>query len=264
MFFYASKIFWFFAAPGNLLFLAIGAAALASFFRTPSWSFRILRWTFAVVLLLAVFPVGTFLTNTLENRFPANPPLPDTIDGVIILGGTINPSLSALRKSPQISNSVERILVGAEFARKHPRAKIIFSGGSGDPLDPETREAHYAPPVFAQMGLEPSRIIYEDKARNTAENATFSAEIARPSVGETWVLITSAFHMPRAMGSFRQAGWKIVPYPVDFYTSPEVSLAPSFQLLKGLLSLSLPLHEYIGLTAYWLTGRTDTWFPGPQ
>ena len=66
--------------------------------------------------------------------------------------------------------------------------------------------------MFERLGLEEGRVIYEDRSRNTTENAEFSRDIARPRPEETWLLITSAFHMPRAVGCFRRVGWNVVPF----------------------------------------------------
>lgn len=263
MFFTLSKVFWFLASPDNLLLVALLAAAALSFFGRGDWSRWILRAVALAAFLIATVPAGAYVIAKLENRFPADPPLPARIDGILILGGVINPPLSADRMSPQIGSAVERITVGAELATRYPDAKIIFSGGSGDPFNPEMREAHYAPPLFEQLGLGRERILYDDQARNTAENAEIMLKLAKPAPGDNWLLVTSAFHMPRAVGTFRQAGWTVIPYPVDFSTARMPDFGLTFSLRSGLGSLQLAIHETIGLIVYKITGRSDSWFPGP-
>ena len=92
--------------------------------------------------------------------------------------------------------------------------------------------------MLERLGLAAGRVIYEERSRNTSENAEFSLAIARPQPGETWLLITSAFHMSRAVGSFRRAGWNVVPYPVDFRPMGTTrrlrrgALAPAWNPLK--------------------------------
>ena len=126
------------------------------------------------------------------------------------------------------------------------------------------KEADYAPDVFALFSVDANRILYEDQSRNTAENARLSRELAIPQDGENWVLITSAFHMPRSVGAFRKAGWKIIAYPVDFGTTGTQGVTPTFDFRGGLGRLSRALHECLGLLFYWLTDRTDSLFPGPE
>ena len=266
MFFTLSKVLWFVLSPVNLLLIALCIAVLLSFTRKGQKSaIRILRVSVVIVLIFAVVPVAKLMLGALENRFPQNPALPEQVHGIVILGGVINPLLSAKRQSPQLNDAIERLTVGADLAMRYPKARVIFSGGSGDLFNPEYREAHYAPKVFSQLGLAPERVIYEDKARNTAENATYARLLANPSAGENWVLITSAFHMPRAVGVFRKAGWNMIPYPVDFATTGDEKFSLGFRgITNGIGSFGNVLHEYIGLVAYWVTGRTETWFPSPE
>ena len=141
---------------------------------------------------------------------------------------------------------------------------LIFSGGSGVPFHQALKESHFVGPVLESWGLEAGRVIYEDRSRNTTENAEFSRDIAHPIPGETWILITSAFHMPRAVGCFRRVGWNVVPYPVDYTTDGDYQMAPPGDLSSGLKSLESALHEWIGLVFYRLMGKTDALFPAPS
>ena len=186
-----------------------------------------------------------------------------TLIALIVLGGVLSPSLSAHRGEPQFGTAVERIIEGAALARRFPDAKVIFSGGSGDLFDPEAREAHHAKSVFQALGVSPARIVFEDRARNTYENAFYAKQIAKPGKGTAWILVTSAFHMPRAMGVFRKADWQMIPYPVDYTTRKSYSPALTFNLFGGIDRLASGLHEFIGLTAYWFKGYTDTLYPAP-
>ena len=263
MFFTFSKVFWIIFSPENLVFLTLCIAAIVSFARKPNWAIILLRSAVTVWVIFAVLPIGMIMSSQLESRFPSNPTLPRKVDGIIILGGVINPSLSSIHVEPQVNGSIERVLIGANLAHRFSSAQIIFTGGSGDLFNPQLREAHHAPKLFKLLGLHHKRIIFEDRARNTAQNAQITFDIAKPKASENWILVTSAFHMPRAVGSFQKAGWKIIPYPVDFTTSGNEEFELTFQF-NGISRFARALHEYIGLSAYWLTGRTDTWFPGPR
>jgi uncharacterized SAM-binding protein YcdF (DUF218 family) len=106
--------------------------------------------------------------------------------------------------------------------------------------------------------------VFEDLSRNTYENAVFTHRLIQPATEERWLLMTSAMHMPRAVGSFRKAGWQVVPYPVDYVTPRDGEFKLGFSLLDGLDALSVGVREWLGLVSYWLLDRTDNLFPGPS
>jgi uncharacterized SAM-binding protein YcdF (DUF218 family) len=199
----------------------------------------------------------------LENRFPPPSALPDRIDGIVVLGGSINPILSVARRQPVLTDSAERLFAFVALARNHPEAKLLFTGGSAALVDNAEREADVARTVLAGLGLDVDRITFERDSRNTYENAVFSKRLVTPRPGERWVLITSAYHMPRAVGCFRAAGWSVIPYPVDYGTAPAGN-PPTFSLLGGLDDVHWALREWIGLAFYYVAGRTDRLFPGPD
>jgi len=263
MFFTLSKVLWWFAEPGNVLLflLCIGGGLLFSPWRRAG------RWIMALTVILAVFfstvPIGGWMMTKLENRFPVATHLPERIDGIVSLGGIVNQFVSKARGQVAVGEAVERLTALAGLAREYPEARLIFSGGSGSLLKPGIKEADYLTPFLQQIGLDPARVTFDNRARNTFENAQLVRELATPQPGESWVLITSAFHMPRAVGSFRRVGWVVIPYPVDFHTTGDVnfSFIPSFT--GRLNGLSLALHEWLGLVFYWLTDKTDDLFPAP-
>ena len=115
---------------------------------------------------------------------------------------------------------------------------------------------------FIQSGIEPSRLMLEDRARNTAENAQFSKQLAQPKPGENWLLITTAYHMPRSVGAFCQQGWNVIPYPVDHFTRGAENLySPGFSLIYHANNLVLATHEWLGLLAYYLSAKTPALLP---
>ncbi|HJS31753.1 MAG TPA: YdcF family protein [Alphaproteobacteria bacterium] len=215
-------------------------------------------------IVLAVFvPVGGWALQTLENRFPAAPP-PERIDGIVVLGGDFETSVAILRDrvSPG-DRGAGRLFAMAELARRYPAAKLVFSGGSGALSRTELTDARAAATLLLAIGVDVSRILFEDQSRNTWENALNSRALARPKPGENWLLVTSAYHMPRSVGAFRQAGWTVVPYPVDYRTVPRLRFGGSISFHKALRLLSLASHEWVGLVAYYALGRTNAFFPAP-
>jgi uncharacterized SAM-binding protein YcdF (DUF218 family) len=215
-------------------------------------------------LFVAVVPVGNWMTGILEDRFPPPVSLPDRVDGIIVLGGVLSPKLSQVRGQPSVGGAVERLMSFAGLAARYPDTRLLFTSGSGSLRYQDLKEAHMVGPVLAQFGLDPDRVVFEDQSRNTYENAVFSHRTINPGDRESWILITSAFHMPRATGSFRKAGWNVLPYPVDYTTLGSEGLRLRFNFSNGMGRLGNALHEWVGLLVYWITDKTDALFPGPE
>ncbi len=264
MFFALSKILWFLVNPGNVLLILLCLGLVLLWTRWQRGGRRLVGFVAVVGLTLTILPVGEWLFGPLEDRFPPMNEPPARVDGIIVAGGIVNPVLTHARKQISIGGAVERLFTMAALARQYPRAKVIFTGGSGQLLHQDKKEAWAVVPLVRQLGLDPGRVIFEDQSRNTAENAAFSLPLAKPKAGETWLLVTSAFHMPRAVGSFRQVGWEVTPYPVDYITRGETDPPLQFNFAYGMGSLGGALHEYLGLFFYWLTGKTDELFPAPR
>lgn len=262
MFFILSKTIGFFAWPSNLL-ISIGLAGLI-LLCTP-WR-RVASWlvvTSLVLLALAGYsPLGNLLMLPLEQRFPAWDASRGAPDGIVVLGGAIDSEIAAARGAVALNEAAERITATAELARRYPNARIIFSGGTGS-LFGAALEAPLAVQALAALGVAADRIVAEEQSRNTVENAVFSRLIADPKPGERWLLVTSAFHMPRAIATFRAAGFPVEAYPVDWRTRGPADATAMFSTLPaGLASTDTAVHEWIGLLAYRLTGRTAELFPG--
>jgi uncharacterized SAM-binding protein YcdF (DUF218 family) len=223
----------------------------------------VLGLTVGAAVAIAILPVGAWLLAPLEDRFPRLNEPPQQIDGIIVLGGAINLRRAADRGGVPLGGFAERITAFVELAQQYPDAKLIYTGGSGLLLDQVHREADYAAQLLDTLGVAPGRVVYERESRNTYENAVYSVAAMRPQPGEVWLLVTSAFHMPRSVGVFRRAGWPVTPYPVAYNTGPDDTLRLDFNFARGLGWTSVALHEWIGLTAYRWLGWTDTLFPGP-
>ena len=217
-----------------------------------------------LIALIGFLPIGRALTIALENRFPrweeAGPPP----TGIIVLGGAVSAYRLATRGEVGLTDAAERILVVPELARKFPNAKIIYSGGDPGLFTQRGSEADVVPALFESLGVPPGRITLENRSRNTAENAAYSKALAAPKPGERWLLVTSAMHMPRAIGAFREAGFPVEAYPVDYRTNGWQDLRSVFgSLSAGLRQMDTALHEWIGLIAYRLTGKSSALLPGP-
>ncbi len=216
----------------------------------------------ALLLVLGWLPVGSALMQPLENRFPV-PPLPEHVTGIISLGGAIDPMVSTARGRTALNSAAERLTGTAELARRFPEARIILSGGIGRMFaDGNRSEAFWGRRLLEGLGVEPGRIAVDETSRNTIQNAVNSLAVARPKAGETWLLVTSAYHMPRSVACFRKVGFDVVPYPVDFRTRFAELLRPADTVARGLSRTDEAVHEWLGLVTYHLLKGTEL-FPGP-
>lgn len=260
MLFILSKILELVVAPSVLLILAVVIGAILSLRRRDRLG-RILTLAGALgFLIVVVFPVDSWLMAPLENRFPAVHDRPAHLDGIIVLGGAVDPDLTVMHGMPALNDAAERFTTFAMLARLYPNAKLIFTGGSPAIFPGAPREADTAKMLLGDLGLDTSHIVFEDQSRNTYENAVNSKILMSPQPGEVWALVTSAQHMPRSVGIFRRVGWPVLPWPVGYKAGDEMPLsAPGLRLQR----LDGVIHEWIGLVAYRLLGRTDSLFPGP-
>jgi uncharacterized SAM-binding protein YcdF (DUF218 family) len=153
------------------------------------------------------------------------------------------------------------VLAGIALARRHPEAKLALVGGEGELFPVGFAEARATSRFVVDEGIAGARIILEERSRSTHENAVFAKESIRPGPAETWILVTSAFHMPRAVASFRAVDWPVIPYPVDFKVDPNTVWRGNFNLVEGLGTATTAGKEWAGLAGYRLRGWTEEFFP---
>lgn len=264
MFFYAAKLIWFLMQPSAALLIALAGGLLAiAFGSLKIGTFLVVLAT--IGLLLAGFsPLGPALLLPLEERFQRAEPV-GPVTGIIVLGGGIDQHVGEVRQIVELSDAGDRMTEAVALAQRFPKARVVFSGGSAEIVSDGYTEGAAARRFFRAMGLDDSRVTIEEVSRNTAENARFTAAMVDAKPGETWLLVTSAFHMPRAMGTFRAAGWSPMPWPTDYRTRGAMDLyRPILRPSHGLTLVDLAAKEWIGLVAYRMTGRTDTLYPAPD
>ncbi len=265
MFFFLSKTLGIMLLPVNFL---IGAGVLGAILLVTPWrplGRRLMIVSLAMLAIGGFSPLGNLLLYPLEQRFPPWDASRGPPDGIIVLGASVEPEISAAHGTPVIRGSPDRIIVAAALALRYPKARLVFSGGSANLISSDAREADFAGAVFESLGVDKSRLIMERRSRNTQENADFSKALVAPKDGERWLLVTSAFHMPRSVGLFRKAGFAVEPYPVDWWVGgrPDL-LAFSRIAIEGLARTDMAVREWIGLAAYRATGRIDSLLPGPD
>jgi uncharacterized SAM-binding protein YcdF (DUF218 family) len=255
IFFWCSKLFWGIVSPDGLLVIVFALGmGLWAFGRVRS-ARRLLTVLLGIIVLIALFPVGSWLLYPLESRYPAHPELID-IDGVVVLSGAEQSQKTSLWDSVNLGEAAERDLAFMALARKFPTAKLLFTGGSGQLLAQDFKATAVARRLFKEQGLDLTRIIFESESRNTWENAYFSKRLVNPTGGENWVLITTGWHMPRAVSVFCQLGWVVIPYPVDFATLPGNFWSVDWDLVGHLGQLKIAVKEWLGRGMYKLTGKS--------
>jgi uncharacterized SAM-binding protein YcdF (DUF218 family) len=263
MFFILSKSVALLLIPSNFLF-AIGLVGLLLLVtRWRRAGRRLLVTSFILLVLIGTLQAGGLLVQILEQRFPPWDATRGAPDGIIVLGGAISPGLSRFYGTAQLGDNAERVTIIAALARAYPDARIIYTGGDASLRADQGREADYLYPLLDSFGVPRSRVLLENRSRNTYENAVFTHDLVKPRPNERWLLVTSAAHMPRAVGCFRRAGFAVEAYPVDWHSTPDFDFALHRRIASGLSLFDFATHEWAGLFIYWLRGRTSEFFPSP-
>jgi len=263
LFFLLSKIGWAFLSPGNLLVFAFTFGILFLMFNNISAAKKILIPTGLVTFILMAYPISDFLMKPLESRFTSPVEMPEKIDGIIILGGGEDLKRSLSWQVAELGIGGDRYIGTATLASHYPDAPVIFTGGSGlVNLQNTQGEGALARTLLTSIGINPNRLIIESRSRNTYENFKFT-KVLLPKERGTYLLVTSAFHMARSVGVARMQGVNVIPYPVDYRTNADDLRIFDFDIFDHMKALEPAWKEWIGLTVYYLTGKTNSLFPKP-
>jgi len=262
MFYILSKVFWLVVQPINLIGLLVLLGIVATFFRLRKTGLFLTICGFLVLAIGAWTSTGALLLHPLEDHFSRPEPAPEDVAGIIVLGGGFEGGVNLARGGYELNASGDRMVEAAVLARRYPQARVVVTGGSGSLLLDGESDGDTAPRLLIALGVERERLVLESRSRNTYENAVFTREMVAPQEGDTWLLVTSAFHMPRSVGLFRKAGFDVVPWPADYKTAGIETLGPAQDnVADSLQNLTIAMREWIGLVAYRLTGRIDSILP---
>ncbi len=255
VFFVLSKILWPLLCPASLAFLSL-AAGLLVVRRWRGFGMALIAFAGLVLFVFGVSPVGHNLMHHLEQSSARPGPMPEKISGILVLGGAVETKASQKSGQPEVNDGADRILAGLTLAQRYPEARLVFSGGSGLLRDQELQESGVIRQLLENIGFPAERVVYEDKSRNTFENLRNTKDMFSPGPEERWILVTSAYHMKRAMAISRYLGWDLLPYPVDYQTSGDYVLWPeSYDVLRSLYLSEFALREWAGFFAYRMTGK---------
>lgn len=258
MFFATAKFAELFIAPTNsLMLLALAGLALWFVPRTLKFGRRLFLASGALLGLCALLPVGDLMMDALQSRFPRFSPDAAPVAGIIVLGGAVALYGSADDVRTQPTQAVDRLFETVRLAKAYPNARVLVSAGP-DHVVGATSEADAIAAYLVTMGVGRDRLLLERRSRNTFENARLSAAMVQPRPAERWLLVTSAWHMPRAVGCFRNAGFTVTAAPSDWQGGAGFG---SWSASHNLSKLDLATKEYLGLLVYWLSGKTSALVP---
>ncbi|MDB5491420.1 MAG: putative rane protein [Micavibrio sp.] len=256
MFFILSKIIWFLLAPLNLLTILTVTGLFFLRFKKIRAATALFVTAMTLFLLIGVFPTGQNAVHYLESRYSKPTLMPPHIDGILILGGAVESDASELSGMPEFNDAVDRVNAAIILSRKYPAARIVFSGGSGKLIRSERIDSIDMKMFLKDIAFDASKVIYEDRSRTTSENLINSKEMLKPKPHETWILVTSAWHTPRAMGVAQKLGWGLIPYPVDYRASGRyLWVTQKFDVLDNIYMAHLALREISGIAAYRINGK---------
>jgi uncharacterized SAM-binding protein YcdF (DUF218 family) len=253
--FFAPKIFAVFTQPLTWVVALLMASLWAR--HRPKLARALVGSALALLLLLGWQPLPDLLIRQLENQYAEMPPQADLKGyvGMVVLGGSTESSYVAqAHVQPLLNDAAERMTAPIAMLRANPHLRMIYTGGAPQLPPGSFTEAQRAKIFFDSMGVSGPEVSYETASRTTHENAVLSAQLPGVDTTQRWLLVTSAWHMPRSMATFAKAGWNVTAYPVDFRTGP-ITPWTEYSLGSGLRSWQLALHELLGGLAYQLTGR---------
>ncbi len=252
MFFVFSKILVVFIQPLTHIVCLLLVALL--FYRKPRVSKACLVLALLWLMLFGTSPLPNALIRFLEAQYRPVSPLPQ-VDAVVVLSGMVVLEKSALHNI-EFNESVDRILAGIMLMKQGAGDYLILAGGSGSLYNQRTSEARLLRQFAIESGVPEEKILIDSSSRNTHENAVNTKALLEKHGLTDMILITTASHLPRAMGCFKKLGLNPIPYGVDFHAavSPEYHLQDFIPGASNLRRTSYILHEYVGLLMYKLAG----------
>ena len=268
MFFSIAKIFWVFAKPLNLTLILLSLAALLLWSRWRRVGIWLTSLLAASLLAVAILPIGEWLMAPLQRQFAPINMTDGHVTGIILLsGGVVDLRISRKVGHAVPGSTADRLVEFIRLARAYPRARLLICGGSGDADGVRDalwdREAPLIAEYLARRGIARERLLVEARSRDTFENAVLGQALAKPKPADRWLLVTSAWHMPRAMAVFHALDWPVVAAPPMRLKDGQNAYPLRFNLNRGLHSVGRAMHEYLGLLSYWLNGRIKTPWSAP-
>ena len=250
------KVVWTLVQPSNLILLALALGLLALWLGRVRLGRGLVLAALVATLVLGFTPLASWTASLLEGVHPIPQTLPEQVDGIVVLGGAEEIDITRARGQVALNDASERLLGGLSLAREYPEAHLVFTGGRSAVFEREGSAAEVAGEFYRTFGVDDSRLLLEAESRDTYENALLSHRLVEPQAGEVWILVTSAWHMPRSVEVFTSVGWEVIPYPVDFRSTGDVTWRFTRRPLERVIDFDRIVTEWVGILAYRLAGRT--------
>ena len=249
-----TELAWTLLQPSAVLVVLVALALAATWLRWQAVAATFLTAFLLVVAAVLLLPVEEWLGAPLETRV-AREPLPPRADGIVVLGGAVEWRVTRERGQLSLNAAGERIAAFAALAQRYPDARLIVTGSFADAFAHDLRATPTDASLFFGPHFAGRQVTFLGDARSTYEDALLALAAAEPRQGETWLLVTSAWHMPRALGTFRTLGWRLTPVPVDYRTTGELRVAPDWDVAGTLADLDRLVREWGAIAVYRRTGR---------
>jgi uncharacterized SAM-binding protein YcdF (DUF218 family) len=237
-----------------ILILLLGAGLY--WFQRKKCGKRLLILSCSGLVFLGIVPVGLWSFEMLENRFPKTVQIPSDVKGMILLGGPYDILTSLGRGERAYNLTFGRFTQFIDLAKKNPHFQLVFTGN-------EFENTH-SKEDFQELGVDPSHVHFAEPAKNTMENAAKTAQLLKPTPDEKWLLVTSAYHMPRSVGLFRKAGFNVIPYPVDYHAPGKYEMSFLIGLKTNLEAWNAVAREWLGMIGNYIAGQSDEFYPRPS
>ncbi|MCA9838212.1 MAG: YdcF family protein [Trueperaceae bacterium] len=256
-----SDLTWTLLQPSNLVIMLILFSLLCLIFGGLKLGRSSLFLAVIFLLLPALLPLEDIVASPLENRLQTPLPLPNSVEGILVLGGAVDWDVSRSRQMLSTNNGAERMMAAAALAQRYPNAQLVFTGLFREIIPNEFNTLANPSSFFFGPEYSNRQIIYVGGARSTYEEALLAIETVKPQAGERWLLVTSAYHMPRAYLTFQAQGWTVIPYPVDYRHTGKLVIKPTLKIAARLSDLDDYVREWGALIMYNRLGRTEKLLP---
>jgi uncharacterized SAM-binding protein YcdF (DUF218 family) len=254
--FIAAKFLAFLTQPLAWVAVLMSLAVLVVRIR-PGWAQILGGSAILMLALLGWEPLPDGLLRHLEGRYPPIAAQADLTSyaGVVVLGGGLEPAYAwSAPDQSALGDAAERVTEVLPLLKRQPQLRVLFTGGEGELFANDLTESERARRFFSAQGVPDESLILESASRTTFENAVFSKMLPGVDANQRWLLVTSAWHMPRAMAAFQRADWNVSAYPVDFRAGQSTPWT-QYSMDGGVKKWRIALHEMIGMWVYRLTGR---------
>lgn len=259
--FLLGKALWLILAPSHFLLLILLLGVILFKFK-PNLSYRLSRSVTIVLLLIALTPVEHLILAPLEHRISAPNSLRH-IDSIVVLGGGQQKKQSHQFPYSGFGQHTGRMIAAIDLA-KQLNVPLIFVGGQEQATQELYLESTSLKTLVKMADLPSNQVFINDQSNDTYDNATKAKKILAAQQLNHSLLITSAAHMPRALGVFQQQQINITPFPVEYKLSNESHWFSPISLVKKLYLIEYGVHEWLGLAKYYLLGMTPSFFPLDQ